>query len=289
MKIPNLTYGEAINDELSFVCRLMLCSIIRKRLHDEQTINIEERYIIDAYDIIHNIHNCLETIDNAILFIKEGWDSEFGVKHRINEDTYLLYHYDIICHKIYTVRDLYFKLINHIYELGLKNKECKWKNIKGKRKSISNTFLFSLLNDNQNSLKSIYLVRTVSSHDGVIRDKSLDVTAINSILAIYKDLIPKNLINGITINNNLFYRHRFQENKSKFIEHIEICRYNTFIYTRCILCSLCNDFLSKISIETKRQHLTSKTTEEILKLKSKRNCINNKHPNDCPNSWKHSK
>jgi hypothetical protein len=97
----------------------------------------EEMQIIRVYGIINKILSCYKSINQASNFIKRRPTiTELDNNEEMTVIDYNHFHYDVIVHKLSTIRDLSFKLINKIYSLQLKDRNCNWDNIWKKRNLI---------------------------------------------------------------------------------------------------------------------------------------------------------
>ena len=153
MNRPYISLDEVTKNEFSITCIYLAGSIIQdaeKREGFDMNKNNyhlftdNEKFILELFYILSDIENCLSSIENACVFVKRFYGKSYFEKCKINIIDYSLYHYDVLCYKISTLKDLYFKLVSYLYDLKLKGKSCSWKSIEKKEEEINNPFLFHL-------------------------------------------------------------------------------------------------------------------------------------------------
>lgn len=291
MEKIEITYNDVLGNELSVICRTLSSCIVtditKKDGYDINKNNYHlltdnEKYITGLFKIISNMDTCLFSIESSCLFMRRFYGKEYYKKHKINVIDYSLYHYDVLCYKISTLKDLYFKIINHLYELNLIEKKCNWKNIEKCKSEINNPFLFSLLMDNFQYLNTIDKRRNKSAHEGIMEHKAFEDISPYVTFTMYADQMPAHISQDLIITRGSLLDWKLQESRKKLFKEAEACRYNAFVFTRCILCSLSNKFASMLDNDIKSKY--SEAIAEAFRVILKRDCINNAHPNECPNS-----
>lgn len=268
MNRPYISLDEVTKNEFSITCIYLAGSIIQdaeKREGFDMNKNNyhlftdNEKFILELFYILSDIENCLSSIENACIFVKRFYGKSYFEKCKINIIDYSLYHYDVLCYKISTLKDLYFKLVNYLYDLKLKGKSCSWKSIEKKEEEINNPFLFHLLRENYNNLSVIDNRRNKSAHEGKIEHAAFKDISPYVMLTMYSKTMP--ISDNVIITRGSYLEYKLKSNRKKFLEETEICKYNAFIFTRCILCSLSETFIQKIDNDTKNKY--SATLEKI--------------------------
>ena len=272
----------AINDvfktEFPIVCLClageMIQNIDKRKGYDMNENNYhlfheDEKYVIDAFYILMDIQKCLTAIDASCIFMKRFYGKEYYKQHDINIVNYLLYHYDVFCHKNSTLRDLYFKLINQVYSLGLGNRGCNWKGIEKHENEIANPVLFRLLRDNYDYMKILEDTRNKSSHEGHIDHHAFKDIEPLVMLSTLSERMPEL---GMKIQKGSLFDWRLKESRKNFMKEMDIHRHNAFTFTKCIVCSLSEKFADTLSDEIKSNYATT-IEEAILVLDKKEdNC-----------------
>lgn len=214
-------------------------------LYDNMTNN--ERYVIKVHDIQDSLFSSLESIDYAMRFINSYGEQDYLKSDFIPFEKFAAYHYDVVCHKVSTVKDLFFKLTNQTYNLELGNEECKWKNIEKNKNIINNPILFDLFDANEKLNSKIKDKRNGSSHDGkqaipFSQDRRWYFWAAeaNEALSTYNHSYPS------YERNSYEYSKQINLAKEETLNEIELIRYNTFSITKCILCSLLERLTEKV-------------------------------------------
>lgn len=212
--------------------------------------NKEELYVYELYEMVLAANNCLEAINYACKFVSEYQEQDYLKNETIPFDKFCLYHYDVICHKISTLKDLYLKIVNHIYELNINKNECSWKEIEGKKQQIGNPSLFDIFDDNFKLMKGLEKKRNASSHDGVIHSEKLCniqlYLAMSSAQEHFSDIIPKNPIYD---KSSKEYKAQIEIAHHDFFREIEIIRYNAIAITREFYNNVSEQLLHQLSVK----------------------------------------
>lgn len=232
--------------------------------------NTEERYIYEIFMLHRSLISCLETIDMAIGFISSYSKKDYMKKSYIPFDKYSLYHYDVICHKVSTIKDLYYKIINLVYELKLKN--CNWKSLQKEEQNINNAFLFELLEANYKLVSNIEDKRNKSSHEGVIRHSLLSDIGFYLMVVDLQDKVPQfTPAEEKYSKNSLIYSDRIKKAKKDFLANLRVVRYNVCSITRCLLCAMSVQL--ELILRKKTPNVNYKGSESVCKCSD--NCLNN--------------
>lgn len=243
-----------IVEETNFSKMLIHCiAQIQERTQEEsmkKTGNIEnmmkfltneEKIVDELYWLYRPILNCLKTIDDAIYFITNYNKRDFLRNKYIPFDEFCLYHYDVICHKVATLKDLYFKLINKLYGLNLKS--INWKELKKQKQIISNERLFEILQENFRVSNMLEIQRHKSSHDGQIRLRLLNEFSIIQMQASLREMMPENKKKDLYSKESVMYYVQMNKAKEKVLDYLHIIKYNSIIITRelfiALTCRLC--------------------------------------------------
>lgn len=214
---------------------------IRKFLSDD------ERFVYELYNIQGSIQGCLKAIDYARRFISEYGEHEYMKDDAVPFDEFALYHYDVVCHKIATLKDLYFKFINVLYGLALTKKTCKWDNIKDSQEQIGNSELFDVLYTNYDLIKKIEQKRNKSSHEGFLFAKALDNLRLYLAVVAAQDKLPEGDRNVQYDKHSLSYKAQIESAKKKMLWEVDLVRYNAISITTRFYDSLEMPLSNKLS------------------------------------------
>lgn len=240
---------------------------------DSEGLLEDEKFISNLHRILTGIDNCLRTIDISCLFIRRFYGKKYFESKEISATDYIKYHYDMICYKSATLKDLYFKLVNHLYKLGLGKKECSWDNISKYKSDINNSNLFKILEFNYDSLKSIIeKKRNESAHEGIINHHTLKEAELYEPLIISSSL-RKHCGEPTTLIKT-HYDIEIKKGKQNILKEAYAVRKITFTITKCIFCSLSDRLAETIS-----DRLKEKYAENIDK-----GCVIVSKSLDCPYS-----
>ncbi len=219
--------------ENPFYNKLSLCiGNIYKSVGDAHTddgdffkyFNANESYINDIYMMCRSIEACLKSINNAIIFISQYKVLNYTEKDFIPFDEFCLYHYDVVCHKISTLKDLYFKIINKVYKLELN--KATWKAINEHKKQINNEQLFSILNDNHQLMETIENKRNKSSHEGNMQLTLLNDLSLYLLVAKMQEIAPSIEVLWKYEKGSPIYNAKIEQTKKDILEHLNVIKYN---------------------------------------------------------------
>lgn len=152
---------ELMNNTLSVKREGMVIGVSNRKL-----LTDKEKYIVDVFCIHKNILELLESLNYVVTFMKR-YDSDVVCYNENGIDIikYVKYHLETFAYKASTIRDLSFKLINEIYQLHLKDKDCDWQHI-SKKNDIINQDVFTSLNLFYFLFKRLITVRNIIAHTG---------------------------------------------------------------------------------------------------------------------------
>ena len=165
--IPLVIEDDLLHNEMIGYVLFLTGGILLDGQTDERTE--EEMQIIRVYCIINKILSCYLSINQASNFIKRRPTiRELDNNEEMTVIDYYNYHYDVIVHKLATIRDLSFKLINKIYGLRLNDRSCNWDNIWKRRDLISVPGILDIQTLLYNFMEEVQRDRNESSHNGFI-------------------------------------------------------------------------------------------------------------------------
>lgn len=263
MDKPCISLNEVLKNELFKTCSDLAYRIMQdigKRegfdinKNNYHLSSDKEKVIMDISYVLNDIVVCLSSIENACIFMKRFYGKEYFEKKQINLIDYSLYHYDVFCHKISTIKDLYFKLISLVYDLKLERRSCNWKTIEKNEKFIGNDFLFHLLREYYKYLHFIEDRRNKSTHEGKMEHDAFKDIAPYVLFTMYAKTTLTCVNEDFIITRGSDLELKLKTCRKKFLEEVEICRYNVFVFTRCILCSMTEQFLSMIDKDIKTKY-----------------------------------
>lgn len=128
---------------------------------------MDEKRLLSLYVLFSSLMNCIESIRVSSILAR-SYTQSYLEANEIDEEKYMTYYYDMVVHKISTIRDLEFKIVHMIYGLPkYKGKYC-WRTIKRNKNKINNENLFNYFNDKTRFNYVSYLIRKrqQSSHEG---------------------------------------------------------------------------------------------------------------------------
>lgn len=199
----------------------------------------EELFFRNMYELHMALFDCLKVIDTAIDFISMYNKKYYMRKKCIPFDKFALYHFDVFCHKVSTIKDLYFKIINIVYELNLNKNNISWKSIDNQRLKINNLDVFICLERFFNLCSDIEKKRHKSSHEGYINSSALSDISLYLMVSDLQEKVPQfTPSNPIYVKDSYIYRLQIKKAKKEFVNQLRGKRNAIFIITRYFLCSL---------------------------------------------------
>ncbi len=260
--IPLITEEDLLHNEMIGYVLFLTVGI----LQNSQTTGVkteEEMQIIRVYGIINKILSCYKSINQASNFIKRRPTiTELDNNQEMTVIDYYNYHYDVIVHKLSTIRDLSFKLINKIYSLQLKDRNCNWDNIWKKRDLISVTGIFDIQTLFYNFMGEVQRDRNESSHNG-----SIDIRSFKDIdgfvqMSQWKRMgkLTEDVIESDPMSKGTYYDYLLRKKRKELLAKIKMYKTVSMFCIHVITCSMANKFKSNIP-----QDLLDKYSELIQK------------------------
>lgn len=283
MNKPNITLNDVLKNRLSATCNAIAYEIMKDvtkrdgyniKKNNSHLLFENEKYIMDLFDLLSNTMDCLSSIDNACIFMTHFYEKNHFEKHQISFIDYNLYHYDVLCYKISTLKDLYFKLVNFLYNLNLKDKSCNWTAIEREENIINKPLLFYFLRENFKHLSTINNRRNRSAHEGKVEHKAFKDISSYVFLTMHDKTNNNNISKDLNSTYGPYLEVEIKKSQQAFLEEVEIYRYNTFVFTRCILCSLSEKFIQTINSQTKNKYseIIKKAEHKIIENWTKGCC-----------------
>lgn len=260
--IPLITEEDLLHNEMIGYVLFLTAGI----LQNSQTTGVkteEEMQIIRVYGIINKILSCYKSINQASNFIKRRLTiTELDNNEEMTVIDYYNYHYDVIVHKLSTIRDLSFKLINKVYNLQLKDRNCNWDNIWKKRDLISVLGIFDIQTLLYNFMEEIQRDRNESSHNGTI-----DIRTFKDIdgfvqMSQWKRMgkLTEDVIESDPMSKGTYYDYLLRKKRKELLAKIKMYKTVSMFCIHVITCSMANKFKSNIP-----QDLLDKYSELIQK------------------------
>lgn len=237
ISVDDVTDSLFFNSILHYASNIM--SQYSRNAEGYKRLSESERRIIDTFEFLKNIHTCLRSIEMCLLFARRVYGKDFLKQHEFSMVDYYIYHYDSICHKVATLKDLNFKLINVVYDLNIKDR-INWTNININKEKINNEQLFKLLEIYNNVCRYHEEERHRSTHEGNIKLSTLDDYHLYLTLADFskKGYIPSNAESYIYNEKSHHFKFIESESKKETLMVFESIKWNTFNLEKCIMCSM---------------------------------------------------
>lgn len=220
----------------------LLKNLSKSNKERKEALCHEDYTILELFNLYTSIDKCLKSIEIAKKSILHYCYHDYIRNDAVAFDDFCSYHLDVVYHKVSTLKDLYFKIINTIYSLGLTNEQCTWEYVGKafKNGKINNKVLSFLLAENFKRTKHIRKKRNESAHEGTIIVKDLEEIICYDAMA-FLDSLDKGNVN-LYDKKSICYENLIENTKQKIankIEEIECFTYNmTFHFFNSLITQL---------------------------------------------------
>ena len=261
IKMPLITEDDLFHNELVGYVLYLAAGILQDS--ENKQFTAEELYILCFYQIINKIHSCYRCIDQACNFIKRRPTvKELDKNEEMTIIDYYNYHYDVIIHKLTTIKDLSFKLINKVFDLKLKDKDCTWKGISSKKDMITIPGVLDIQTLHYHLMNEIILNRNESSHNGFVDIKLF--RNIHGLVQVsqWKRMrkLPEDAIESDPMAKGTYYDYLLKKKKKELLAKISNFKTAYLFCIHILTCCMANKFKSDIP-----QELLDKYSEFIQK------------------------
>lgn len=164
------------------------------------------------FDYMDRISGLTSDLDKVHVFVRRFPFKTFYEDNDIDQLDFIKYHYEVFIHKIHTILEVKKLWMNDFYKIGLKEKDCNWKNLKSHNK-IKKSPLKFVVDNYYNSFEHIIKFRHLNTHRAFFQDtKNEDL---KSDLLMYNGFKKFDMEVG----------EEFKRIRPKFIVNYEIKKY----------------------------------------------------------------
>ena len=270
LNIPLITQDDLYHNELWWLVAILASRIIKDKKNKDEISN----YVLEVYGIISKIGNCISIINQSKGFIRRRPSiKQLDANDQMTITGYYIYHYDVVIHKLSTIRDLSYKLINTICKLGLNDNHCTWEKLTKKKNQIPVVGIMNLQQLYYKFLKRIEDERNKSTHSGEVNLTFLNeldiLVSASQAIRIYNIPLSEEwepMAKG-SYNEYLLYK-----SKKQLIERIEHYQNITIFFIHALTCCLCNVFQNNLSNDFKKEFKADfEHANEIIDKHEKKN------------------
>ena len=246
--LPLFTRDDFYCNEL-FYPAMILASSIRKEARPRKD---SDQYALDVFDLLNRIDNCLGSIYKAKGFISRRPSvKELDDNDQMTITEYYMYHYDMVIHKLSTIRDLSYKLMNVVFRLGIEDKKCGWNSISKEKDRIGIPVIMNLQQLYYIYLERIELERNASTHSGIIdlifmREVDFNVS-VSQMIRLYN--IPTDGWDPMTKGS--YNERQLSKCKKRLLERIDIYLNRTISFIHILTCCMGRVFHDNLPEELK--------------------------------------
>ena len=250
IKMPLITEDDLFHNELIGYALYLAAGIFLESKNQKYTT--EELYILRFYHIINRILSCYKCINQAYNFIKRRPTfKELDKNEEMTVIDYYNYHYDVVIHKLSTIKDLSFKLINKVFDLKLKDKDCTWNSIRSKKDLIFISGVLDIQTLHYHLMNETILDRNESSHNG-----SVDIKLFRNIDGLVQisqwkrlELLSEDDIGPDPMEKSTYYDYLQRLGKKELLRKIKNHKAMSLFCIHILTCCMANKFKSDISKE----------------------------------------
>lgn len=251
IEIPLITINDLLHNEMVY----FVLHVATETLQEEKE-KAKGKYEIRVYLIISKILSCFERINQAYNFInKRPTIKELDKNEEMTVIDYYNYHYDVVIHKLSTIRDLSFKLINEVFNLKLEDRCCNWEHIKN-NDSITVPGVRCIQELYYYLTKDIESNRNESTHNGSFEIKFFENIDGAVKLSQFKrlEIVPKDILDFDPMAKGTYNDLLLRMKKKELLELINKEKAISLFCIHVLTCSMSNIFKSNLSDEFKEKH-----------------------------------
>lgn len=248
--LPLITRDDFYCNELFFPAMILASSIRIKGRPKKDS----DQYALDVFDLLNRIDNCLGSIYKAKGFISRRPSvKELDENDQMTITEYYMYHYDMVIHKLSTIRDLSCKLINVVFKLGIEDKKCGWNSISKEKDRIGVPVILNLQQLYYIYLERIKQERNASTHSGIIdlifmREVDLDLS-VSQMIKRYN--IPTE--GWDPMQKGSYGEYRLRKCKKELLKRIDHYRDMSISFIHILTCCMGRVFHDNLPEELKSE------------------------------------
>lgn len=186
-------------------------------------------------DYTTTLRDLIVDLRRVEVFIRRFSNKSFYNENDIDELDYIKYHNEVFIHKIHTILEIKKLAINKFYKIGLKEKDCSWKNLKNQPKLKDNPIM-KVLEFYFNSFEHIIEHRNLNTHRAQFFDKKNEELKLDNLIYSsseksgidvgdeFKKIMPKPVLNYLIKDykkEKIAYIKNANNVAEKYVEYFE--------------------------------------------------------------------
>lgn len=144
----------------------------------------EAKETCSILDYMNRLIDLKSDLDKTATFIRRFPIKEYYHENDIDQIDFIKYHFEVFIHKIHTILEVMKLMVNEFYNIGLKEEDCNWKNLKN-HEDVKNSAVSKIIQIYYKSFKHLISLRHMNTHRALLKDKLSD--ALKSDLMIYNE------------------------------------------------------------------------------------------------------
>lgn len=171
---------ESVKEAMDEVSKVEGHDIMKNNYH---LLSERGKYVMGVFKYYSGILSIVKDLEKTEVFLRRLPNSKYLKENGISGLQYTQYHLEVFIHKVHTLLEMKKLMINEVYELGIKEKDCNWDLIKV-RPEIKGKKIHKILDSYYATFKQIIDARHVNTHRGVFKDSEKD--DLESALFLYE-------------------------------------------------------------------------------------------------------
>ncbi len=126
-----------------------------------------------VFNFMTKIYGLITDLERTHTFIRRFPLKDYYEENDIDQLDFIKYHYEVFIHKVHTLLEVKKLWLNDFYEIGLKEKDCNWNNLKTYNK-IQKSPAKTIIDSYYESFKHIIEFRHLNTHRAFFKDSKND-------------------------------------------------------------------------------------------------------------------
>ncbi|PIE48249.1 MAG: hypothetical protein CSA40_01330 [Flavobacteriales bacterium] len=209
----------------------------------------EEKEARRVFSYMNKVYGLISDLEKTHTFIRRFPIKEYYNKNNINQLDFIKYHYEVFIHKVHTLLEVKKLWLNDFYEIGLKEKDCNWNNLKGYQK-IQKSPTKIIVESYFNSFEHIIEFRHLNTHRALFIDPKNE--NLNSYLSVYEGLKKYGIEPGDDLKRTIpkfVVEYSIKEYRKEKLEHVKKGIKVAKLYSERFITIILKEFFKKNNIK----------------------------------------
>ena len=172
------------------------------------------------FDFMGRLNGLTSDLDKIQTFIRRFPLKKYYKSNDIDQLDYVKYHYEVFIHKIHTILEVKKLWMNDFYNIGLKEEDCNWNNLKG-YSEIQKSPTKIIIDSYFKSFEYIIKFRHLNTHRAFFKDSKKDDLQAYTTLYDMSKKFGIETDNLETIRPKFIVEYQIKEYKKEKLEYIK--------------------------------------------------------------------